>query len=76
MMYCHIPASTDAEVVTFGNDVYDTFIVPEFVDGFRCAIGASIIYDDEVEIKICFLFQYTMDGIRNSSLSVANRDND
>ena len=49
VMYCHIPASTDAEVVTFGNDVYDTFVVPEFVDGFRCSIGASIIYDDEVE---------------------------
>ncbi len=76
VVYAHVPAPTDAQVVSLRDDVYQSFVIIELRDGFRGAVCGVIVYDDQVKRKTGFLSQHRGDGVTDSSDAVAHRDDD
>ena len=70
-----VPTAANAQVVAFGNKVYHAPIALKCVDGFGCSVGAMVVDDDEVELKLGLLFQYRLDGCTDSGLPITNGDN-
>ena len=70
-----VPTAANAQVVAFGNKVYHAPICLKCVDGLGCSVGAMVVDDDEVELKLGLLFQYRLDGSTDSSRPIAHGDN-
>ena len=55
MVYAHVPATTDTEIVAFGDYMDEAFIVFELVDGFCGSVCGVVVNNDEVELEVCLL---------------------
>ena len=55
VVYAHIPTTADAKVVTFRDNMDETFVVLEFINGLCRTVCGMIIDDDKVELEICLL---------------------
>ena len=74
VIYCHIPASADTQVIPLRNNMNKTrrFLIP---NQFRSSVGRVIVNDDDVVFKISLLLQCTSDGVEDSLLTVSDGDN-
>ena len=55
MVYAHVPATTDTEIVAFGDYMDEAFIVFELVDSFCGSVCGVVVNNDEVELEVCLL---------------------
>ena len=62
MVNGHVPTSSYAEVIPFGNEVDHTTVMIEFSDCFRRTVRTTIVHYHEVEGEIRILFQYAFYG--------------
>lgn len=76
MVYAHVPATADSEVVSFGNKMDEAFVIFEFIDGLGGAVCGMVVNDDEVVLEIGFLVQYGSDGVADGADAVSYRDDD
>ena len=70
----YIPASADAEVIAFGNDMYQTFVVFELVDSLCGAVGRVVVDDDEIKLEVGFLREDATDCVAYCAHTVADGD--
>ena len=75
MVNSQIPATAYTQIITFGNQVDQAFIVFKFINGFGGTVGRVIVDNDQVEFEICFLAEYRTDGIAYGTNTVAYRNN-
>ena len=74
MMHPHIPATANAQVIAFGDDVDEAFVVLEFVNSFCGPVRRVVVDDNQVELKVGLLLQYRMDGIADGTDTIAYGD--
>ena len=76
VMYSQVPASADAQIVTFRNEMNHFFVPGILVNALRGAVGGMVVDDNQVEREVCFLLQYRFNGVGNGTDTVAHGDND
>ena len=74
MMHTHVPAPADTQVLAFGDNVDEAFVVLEFVNSFCGSVRRVVIDDNQVELKVGLLLQYRMNGIADGTDTIAYRD--
>ena len=55
VVYAHVPATADAEVVAFGDDMDEALVILILVDGFCRSVGGVVVDDDKIELEVCLL---------------------
>ena len=54
----NIPASSDAEIGTFGDDMYEALVIgSDIAENLRGRVGGMIVHDDDVILECGFLFK-------------------
>lgn len=76
MMHTQVPASADSQIRSLGNKMNDLGMGSIALDDFSGSVVRMIVDDNQIERKICLLFQYGTDGIFNGPYPVAYRDDD
>ena len=76
VMHTQVPASADAQIVTFGNEMNHFFVPGILVNALRGTVGRMVVDDNQVEREVCFLFQYRFNGVGNGADAVAHGDYD
>ena len=74
VVYAHVPATADAEVVAFGDDMDEALVILILVDGFCRSVGGVVVDDDKIELEVCLLVQYGTDSIADGAYTVAYGD--
>ena len=74
MMHTHVPATANTQVIAFGDDMDEAFVVLEFVNSFCGSVRRVVIDDNQVELKVGLLLQYRMNGIADGTDTIAYRD--
>ena len=75
-MHADIPATANAQVTPFGDEVDESLVVFKFVDCFGSSVCRVVVDDNQVEREIRFLRQHRTDGIADGADTVAYGDND
>ena len=77
---CHVPASSDAQICSFGSDdheaVADVGTLFHFCQCLRRAIVGVVVHHDDVEVKVCLLRKRTLHGVLNRSHTVSDGNDD
>ena len=77
---CHVPASSDAQICSFGSDdheaVADVGTLFHFCQSLRRAIVGVVVHHDDVEVKVCLLRKCTFHGVLNRSHTVSDGNDD
>ena len=76
VMHTQVPASADAQIVTFGNEVNHFFVSGVLVNALRGTVGRMVVDDNQVEREVCFLLQYRFNGVGNGTDTIAYGDDD
>ena len=74
MMHTHVPATANTQVIAFGDDMDEAFVVLEFVNSFCGPIRRVVVDDNQVELKVGLLLQYRMNSITDGADTVAYGD--
>ena len=72
-VYGFVPATTDTEVATLRNNMYQA-LVAYAAENERRLVGRMVVNDDDVEREFCLLRQGTLDSISDGLLTVEDRD--
>ena len=73
-MDSHVPAATNSQIVTLGDDMDKSFVV-ETTQQLGRLIGRVVINHYHIILKLGFLAQRTVNGIANGFFAIVNRDN-
>ena len=71
-----IPASSDAEVVAFGDEMDNSGVGGEGADDVGSGVGGVVVDNDDVEREGGFLGEDATDGIGDGALTIAHGDDD
>ena len=74
MMHTHVPATANTQVIAFGDDMDEAFVVLEFVNSFCGPIRRVVVDDNQVELKVGLLLQYRMNSITDGADTVTYGD--
>ena len=74
VVYGHVPASANAQVIALGDEVYHPFVLGIFGNGLCGAVRASVVYNNQIEGEGGLLCQYAFYGILNGADAVADRN--